>query len=160
MQMKVDTLFSHRRTYRYPDRYVTVDSSHGRTGSGTHNLKPRAGCCGNHLRYHYYYHTVATHRNLPCTAKEGVASMFSGVIRCNHCGNEAVAEILGIVTMGPVASSQRYFGYNHATGYLSFRCPACGTELAINPAEVLISRFLQGLPALSGILAPQTRNIA
>jgi len=86
--------------------------------------------------------------------------MFSGVIRCNHCGNETVAEILGIVTTGPVASSQRYFGYNHATGYLSFRCPACGTELAINPAEVLISRFLQGLPALSGILAPQTRKTA
>jgi phage FluMu protein Com len=86
--------------------------------------------------------------------------MFSGVIRCNHCGNEAVAEILGIVTTGPAAGNQRYFGYNQSTGYLTFRCPACSTELAINPAEVLISRFLQGLPELSGILALQARKTA
>ena len=158
--MKTDTLFSRRRVCRHPDRHLTVDAARSTTGRRPINPKSIAGRSGNHFWHHFFQHTFSANRKLFRLAKEGVSSMFSGVIRCNQCGNEAVAEILGIVTTGPAIGSQRYFGYNQVTGYLSFRCPACNTELAINPAEVVISRFLQGLPVLSGILLPQARKTA
>jgi len=75
--------------------------------------------------------------------------MFSGIIKCLNCGTDNVIEIQGIVTVCIESDIALYFRFKPSTGYLYYRCATCAIDLAIDPAEVLVSKMIHGLPEFS-----------
>jgi hypothetical protein len=72
--------------------------------------------------------------------------MFSGTIKCMNCGSDNVIEIQGIVTVCTESDIAMYFRFKPSTGYLYYRCVVCSAELAIDPAETLVSKMIRGMP--------------
>lgn len=76
--------------------------------------------------------------------------IISWDIECASCGYAGKVEAHDTVNVTPASQIFQHLGKDSSTGYLHFRCPACGADLQVDPmkmAKMLVDGHVTGYPA-------------
>ena len=72
--------------------------------------------------------------------------MVTRNIICMECEFEGKVEAQDTVGVVPESEIFRSLGKDTNTGYLLFRCPSCGKQIAVDPLKTFLRRKLKGYP--------------
>ena len=85
-----------------------------------------------------------TKTNLFSITREGAG--MEGDIKCTGCLYQGIISLPYQKPRSEENHIFEYLGYDWATGYIHFRCPACSSSLAVKPMSLLGSSIIWGFP--------------